>query len=146
MRRATRVCQGDNVQQGHFYPRSPCGERHLVIFGSNCRNKFLSTLSLRRATDYKGICVQNLEFLSTLSLRRATVVGASQGADIGFLSTLSLRRATPIVSVKLTKLVFLSTLSLRRATNRPLMFLRLHRYFYPRSPCGERLTAELDVP
>ena len=34
----------------NFYPRSPCGERRMLSFGffSHCR--FLSTLSLRRAT------------------------------------------------------------------------------------------------
>ena len=36
---------------------------------------------------------------------------------------------------------FLSTLSLRRATIRILYHLRRQKYFYPRSPCGERLAA-----
>ena len=36
---------------GHFYPRSPCGERRTFIdCNSNFTQKFLSTLSLRRAT------------------------------------------------------------------------------------------------
>ena len=35
--------------------------------------------------------------------------------------------------------VFLSTLSLRRATGKLLPAGILRRYFYPRSPCGERL-------
>ena len=34
----------------HFYPRSPCGERHLHYDGDADRDVFLSTLSLRRAT------------------------------------------------------------------------------------------------
>ena len=33
---------------------------------------------------------------------------------------------------------FLSTLSLRRATIRQFACVHLHKYFYPRSPCGER--------
>ena len=33
-----------------FYPRSPCGERPLVPHQQKCRDRFLSTLSLRRAT------------------------------------------------------------------------------------------------
>ena len=38
------------ASQGHFYPRSPCGER-LVASGTRLqRIAFLSTLSLRRAT------------------------------------------------------------------------------------------------
>ena len=40
-------------------------------------------------------------------------------------------------------LLFLSTLSLRRATVAPLLAVGRARYFYPRSPCGERpCTAE----
>ena len=35
--------------------------------------------------------------------------------------------------------IFLSTLSLRRATVAPLLATGGPRYFYPRSPCGERL-------
>ena len=79
----------------NFYPRSPCGERrHLSKFNTSQR-VFLSTLSLRRATqrNLKCLCLpeyfyprspcgerlknhiflnhHNL-FLSTLSLRRAT--------------------------------------------------------------------------
>ena len=35
---------------GHFYPRSPCGERPASGFFIGSRSQFLSTLSLRRAT------------------------------------------------------------------------------------------------
>ena len=34
----------------HLYPRSPCGERHPVSRKKSRNPKFLSTLSLRRAT------------------------------------------------------------------------------------------------
>ena len=34
----------------HFYPRSPCGERHQPVTMHTWRKVFLSTLSLRRAT------------------------------------------------------------------------------------------------
>ena len=62
-----------------------------------------------------------------------------------FLSTLSLRRATSIeCSYHNIKLEFLSTLSLRRATHFPCTELYQQRYFYPRSPCGERLMEHLD--
>ena len=37
-------------RQEHFYPRSPCGERHDTSSLMKCQAKFLSTLSLRRAT------------------------------------------------------------------------------------------------
>ena len=34
----------------YFYPRSPCGERHMCFSGKTRIPLFLSTLSLRRAT------------------------------------------------------------------------------------------------
>ena len=101
------------------------------------------------------------KFLSTLSLRRATALQYTQGFSTLFLSTLSLRRATvkipanimlhsdfyprspcgerPITTTMLLQEVtFLSTLSLRRATFFFIMAYPLVVYFYPRSPCGER--------
>ena len=56
----------------NFYPRSPCGERPHPVSVFICVIKFLSTLSLRRATLGRGEAVQRTLFLSTLSLRRAT--------------------------------------------------------------------------
>ena len=56
---------------------------------------FLSTLSLRRATDLFHVCTSLVVFLSTLSLRRATPTPTLWCAVHVFLSTLSLRRATP---------------------------------------------------
>ena len=78
-----------------FYPRSPCGERPRRTYQQGEKLTFLSTLSLRRATQYacKGILCN--QFLSTLSLRRATILFG--GALLCIV------------------------------------------YFYPRSPCGERL-------
>ena len=102
--------------------------------------RFLSTLSLRRATrqidavrfaglyfyprspcgerpaDRCGAFCRSL-FLSTLSLRRATALAWASVTLCGFLSTLSLRRATavPVMGAP-HRPQFLSTLSLRRAT------------------------------
>ena len=123
---------------------------------------FLSTLSLRRATGKLPKPLTDCVFLSTLSLRRATLTTVLHWYHISisihallaesdqdhqvnisperpFLSTLSLRRATGTVSAQDRPKEFLSTLSLRRATlhcNTPNV---LRHYFYPRSPCGERL-------
>ena len=60
------------ITSNDFYPRSPCGERlrhSLIEFG---KLRFLSTLSLRRATMDTLIFTNAVLFLSTLSLRRAT--------------------------------------------------------------------------
>ena len=56
----------------NFYPRSPCGERPKNPFWILCFFRFLSTLSLRRATDTNSKGTGIRKFLSTLSLRRAT--------------------------------------------------------------------------
>ena len=40
----------------HFYPRSPCGERQPGEHHANSQQEFLSTLSLRRATQVKQTC------------------------------------------------------------------------------------------
>ena len=117
LRRATPLQFKPPVQTHNFYPRSPCGERPVNIQRPTAKNdfyprspcgerreptalrtphhKFLSTLSLRRATHYDNynlhcteisihallaesdhMCLQPVtrpaQFLSTLSLRRAT--------------------------------------------------------------------------
>ena len=128
--------------------------------------KFLSTLSLRRATAidvflavWAVISIHALlaesdnrrpiffgqaeEFLSTLSLRRATMRGwFCPTAHPLFLSTLSLRRATTATKGINRNIAFLSTLSLRRATLVAVFMICLPRDFYPRSPCGERRQVE----
>ena len=42
--------QSVSIQASYFYPRSPCGERRITIITICTASKFLSTLSLRRAT------------------------------------------------------------------------------------------------
>ena len=124
----------------HFYPRSPCGERHCSQKTQEESTIFLSTLSLRRATKSWLSCRAVLlisihALLAESDLRRlATRARLSnfyprspcgerqEGAKAymvaaGFLSTLSLRRATRRCSQwQHLPCRFLSTLSLRRAT------------------------------
>ena len=129
---------------------------------------FLSTLSLRRATQQKcgdrkahvnfyprspcgerrlrfrrvpqGLC----EFLSTLSLRRATLqrqIEFERYSDISIHALLA-ESDTPRLSRVVPTPIFLSTLSLRRATPMPCPSRGRNRNFYPRSPCGERRTGD----
>ena len=125
------------------------------------RHEFLSTLSLRRATNSRanyiernkisihallaesdahpvGIFVRVVEFLSTLSLRRATMFVNLRVLDGSFLSTLSLRRATLIcpphgivLHISIHALLAESDFCLGTRVSGIV-------YFYPRSPCGER--------
>ena len=102
-----------------------------------------------------------VKFLSTLSLRRATRLGL-----LGWLRTLisihallaesdgKVSLVLPGLEISIHALLaesdvrgqrpswggcqFLSTLSLRRATHERCKFNRNNRNFYPRSPCGER--------
>ena len=107
-----------------------------------------------------------LRFLSTLSLRRATLAGPSGPAFLyNFYprSPCGERRQVKQtcrakISISIHALLaesdavmydivfvpgeFLSTLSLRRATNGRHANLGRHRDFYPRSPCGERLPTD----
>ena len=114
-----------DIQTGrrHFYPRSPCGER-LPHGGSTGTSKVISIHALLAESDTDATFKALLDdtFLSTLSLRRATTL-----AD-GF---------TPYAE-------FLSTLSLRRATVRRQHLTPGPWHFYPRSPCGERLSSRVN--
>ena len=178
-----RIDTGNNTD---FYPRSPCGERRYLIntyhriFGISihallaesdlhgCYSlrhsaQFLSTLSLRRATninssvntadkisihallaesDFRGwtLNINGPIFLSTLSLRRATGCPAC-GDSRRNISIHALLAESDIILIALLiqRTKFLSTLSLRRATFASAGRLQIVNNFYPRSPCGERL-------
>ena len=81
--------------QHHFYPRSPCGERHA----DRLQPEHDSLISIH------------------------ALLAESDVAE----------------DLKVTiQSIFLSTLSLRRATSAPQGPAGPGRYFYPRSPCGER--------
>ena len=103
-----------------FYPRSPCGERLL----NQCKQSyspspFLSTLSLRRATNTPKRAYNIIK----ISIH-ALLAESDRHWQVGQKRFLQ----------------FLSTLSLRRATPRCGRLQIVYRDFYPRSPCGERLT------
>ena len=102
------------------------------------QHRFLSTLSLRRATNESGKDANDSRFLSTLSLRRATLPGRLGCKSFPFLSTLSLRRATlgawKSCNVR-GNFYPRSPCGERRS---PRFGFCRSRYFYPRSPCGER--------
>ena len=163
LRRATHPEPTKQTQRLNFYPRSPCGERpcrrgivfdgpgisiHALLAESDVAcciicdrpDKFLSTLSLRRATG-NGLILKPISShfypRSPCGERPLTEYGLKWLAE--FLSTLSLRRATRQAGQQQQHHnEFLSTLSLRRATMALALCFYLCWYFYPRSPCGER--------
>ena len=127
-----------------------------------CQAKFLSTLSLRRATRTAGVyqaeafnfyprspCGERQLFLGLFQNNQLISIHALLAESdhtillitvccLIFLSTLSLRRATALADPLAALSEFLSTLSLRRATFIIFHFNNAFPYFYPRSPCGER--------
>ena len=107
------------AKQGRdFYPRSPCGERHLPGKIIKKEQNFYprSPCGERRVhyDNYNLHCVISIHALLAES-------------DCFFCVKL------------LLQLIFLSTLSLRRATAPNRRPCPHSRNFYPRSPCGERL-------
>ena len=86
---------------GYFYPRSPCGERHLGA-GKSCDVRRISIHALLAESDTwaRGSRVTYVEFLSTLSLRRATssVNTADQEARISIHALLAESDYWPVSS------------------------------------------------
>ena len=79
--------------------------------------RFLSTLSLRRATAANGLADAPPKISIHALLAESDNILCVVSIQIGrFLSTLSLRRATPVRDIIQWEGIFLSTLSLRRAT------------------------------
>ena len=128
----------------HFYPRSPCGERQSKKSKTEKRKRFLSTLSLRRATAPRITpTTSRRNFYPRSPCGERPVAKRTTDIRPPFLSTLSLRRATHFIKDDVSYNIFLSTLSLRRATGAGHTSQHLAIYFYPRSPCGERHAADI---
>ena len=127
---------------GHFYPRSPCGERLPWHRPAWISSTFLSTLSLRRATNLPDLGGTGAEFLSTLSLRRATVRVMRDRRAKKFLSTLSLRRATMPGTPNSSACCNFYPRSPCGERRNDEAAAAVGGYFYPRSPCGERRNDE----
>ena len=101
---------------------------------------FLSTLSLRRATAAYGyIWPAYLHFYprSPCGERPEMTLGAIILLSISIHALLAESDLQHKQLMRMSQ-AFLSTLSLRRATPRAWPASSPRRYFYPRSPCGER--------
>ena len=90
LRRATWRARARSQPLRHFYPRSPCGERHLTGTTATSRGTFLSTLSLRRATPsgkmhYMGVFISIHALLAESDCKRKIIAAINEA----FLSTRS---------------------------------------------------------
>ena len=104
----------------YFYPRSPCGERPLRSRPLPPFSRFLSTLSLRRATK----CSWAPDNQSRISIHALL---AESDCCVGAIELCGGRISIHALLAE----------SDRRTAESSLPFL----HFYPRSPCGERLRA-----
>ena len=100
-----------------FYPRSPCGERHLLI-----------------SQVYTSV---NFYPRSPCGERRVGPWPCGPARIISIHALLAESDQEYIIR-NVEALIFLSTLSLRRATSGISAILTNLDDFYPRSPCGER--------
>ena len=90
----------------------------MAVFVSRAAAGFLSTLSLRRATQKPRAQKLSRQFLSTLSLRRATRnFNKSRDVNINFYPRSPCGERQVVRCALIITLKFLSTLSLRRATS-----------------------------
>ena len=117
LRRATFLPQTRFDSLPHFYPRSPCGERRAARGARRFPRDFYprSPCGERRCRS-RG-CWPRSRFLSTLSLRRATSTFGHWEMDsvISIHALLAESDCCPL-SYRVSSSIFLSTLSLRRAT------------------------------
>ena len=147
MRRATKPGHSFHVGIGHFYPRSPCGERP-VVYGAGFAHGEISIHALLAESDQglPHLDIRALDFYPRSPCGERRRKQQVHELWLGFLSTLSLRRATICGRSATTCARFLSTLSLRRATGAALWRADRLADFYPRSPCGERPSPQPQLP
>ena len=100
----------------NFYPRSPCGERQTVVNNIVFVSGFLSTLSLRRATQ-----AQRLKIPAHGISIHALLAESDRSNQSIIRQTNNFYPRSPCGE---RRLEFCDTAP--------------HIYFYPRSPCGER--------
>ena len=124
-----------------FYPRSPCGERLGTLRTVSVKKTFLSTLSLRRATQAQSLKIAplcNFYPRSPCGERQFCPTLEGHKRLISIHALLAESDTLILLMEHLMEHLFLSTLSLRRATIHQEQQGEFYSHFYPRSPCGER--------
>ena len=106
-----------------FYPRSPCGERRAGWPSLSMRSRFLSTLSLRRAT----VSCNYFPFDIAISIH--ALLAESDNGHVQYC----IRARISIHAL------------LAESDRAPPYNLIIHHDFYPRSPCGERQAADISA-
>ena len=113
-----RLCFDSRLlNSSYFYPRSPCGERQSGCDRNWQKQSFLSTLSLRRATESRS----NILITSQISIHALLAE-----------SDPSLYQLYDTYAISIHALLAESDIRKRQ-------IIPIIQNFYPRSPCGERL-------
>ena len=108
-------------RNGHFYPRSPCGERRQA---NGCTT--VPNFNFYPRSPCGERLPEKSESLTTYFISIHALLAESDSRP---------------KALKSRRMVFLSTLSLRRATAVTTVVVGPSSDFYPRSPCGERQRA-----
>ena len=144
LRRATPLTFALFRPLKYFYPRSPCGERLTSGQNDNDSNNISihALLAESDASFFSGrSCFSDFYPRSPCGERRSHY--SSSRPLKGFLSTLSLRRATKDTTAR-QQIADISIHALLAESDDTRDWTRgLCLYFYPRSPCGERLFGKI---
>ena len=124
-----------------FYPRSPCGERpSSAIFSRTAKNFYpRSPCGERRLAAAAQGCGAGISIHALLAESDCTSTAQSAALPPISIHALLAESDERAAARKDWEKQFLSTLSLRRATIGAWLPWPAVTYFYPRSPCGERL-------
>ena len=140
LRRATTNQTNNRNLKRNFYPRSPCGERRLQIQ----QGHFLFHISIHALLAESDWHIHG--FLRGLPISIHALLAESDTHPVGILVGVVISIHALLAESDIfgfwtapSRPLFLSTLSLRRATNCTSIGRPKRLYFYPRSPCGERL-------
>ena len=139
LRRATRITPTPSRLMRNFYPRSPCGERlrHMTL---SLTLALISIHALLAESDpsIEQLYVNPQVFLSTLSLRRATEGHEPKGVP----HRISIHALLAESDVSQRQVVVKSHISIHALLAESDAVPTLQPWhaanFYPRSPCGER--------
>ena len=133
----------------NFYPRSPCGERPAKNTSMAGRiTLFLSTLSLRRAT-VQVVMEEDMILISIHALlAESDAYLAESGPESENISIHALLAESDSAWVPEFPQLYISIHALLAESDRfNRNITNGERYFYPRSPCGERrLFNSLNLP
>ena len=142
LRRATLRHCTTYLNCSHFYPRSPCGERLISTILCLLPTKFLSTLSLRRATrQIDAVRFARFDFYprSPCGERPTHVIILGRKIAISIHALLAESDGVAAGTV-CAIMISIHALLAESDTMRAIEITYNRSNFYPRSPCGERLS------